>query len=462
MSSALDTNTRALFRQTCAGLRLLGDALCRWPLWKWLLGPGLTVIVASVMAPLYLTALRPPGDRIVDFFQEWASARNYLEGLPLYANHRVTIPRYLGLEISRPADLTVEVNAHPPTAVLLALPVASLRYQDAVLVWNLISLGMLAVSLTLVWRGFQVPCSLWWLFPLITALLVCTPLILQVFFAQLNLVMLVLLTGTWAANRSNRPRLAGALLGLATTIKLFPVFLFFYFIMRRQWKVFASGALTVVLVTGVTAAVFGFESYRDYYEEVLPRVEGFRANWTNASVVGFWAKLFDPPLNDWQVQPLWRSPVIARLGIAASCAAIVITLALCLRRAASQAQQDRAFGLSLTAMLLVSPIAWDHYLLLLLVPIVATLSSLPRSLAARILFATILIAFWSPPSVIHHFLIPGGKSSGVAHAIHAATILSYQCYALIALFVLNAQAILGQKLLIQRPARGVSSADPMD
>src|SRR5579883_449874 len=233
-----------------------------WPLWKCVLGPGLTLVVASIMAPIYRSSMRPPADRIVDFFQEWASARNYLEGLPVYANHRVSLPRYLTLRTLRPQDLSIEVNAHPPTSVLLALPFARLHYPDAVLVWNLTSLGMLGVSLFVIWRGFGIPFSLWWSFPLITSLLICPPLITQVYFGQLNLVILLLLTGTWAADRSGRPLLAGVLLGTAATIKLFPGFLFLYFIFRGQWRSLLAGVITIALLTGLTATVLGLEAYR--------------------------------------------------------------------------------------------------------------------------------------------------------------------------------------------------------
>ena len=37
-------------------------------LWRLLLGPGLTLMAASMMGQLYLTSLRPPADRIVDFY----------------------------------------------------------------------------------------------------------------------------------------------------------------------------------------------------------------------------------------------------------------------------------------------------------------------------------------------------------------------------------------------------------
>jgi Glycosyltransferase family 87 len=428
----------------------------------YVLAPGLAVIAASMMGPFYLSSLRPPAGRIVDFFQEWASARNHFQGLPVYANHRVTIPRYLGLEISRPQDLTVEVNGHPPTSVLLALPLAAFPYRDAVLAWNLASLGMLAVSLYLVWRGLRIPFSTRRLFLLIASLLVCSPLILQFFFAQLNLVLLLLLTGTWAADRSGRPLLAGALLGTATAIKIFPGFVFLYFLLRGEWKALIAGALAVTTLTGLTAAVLGVESYRSYIDDVLGRVAGFRGGWPNASLVGFWVKLFDPPLSELQVEPLWRSPAIARIGIVATCAPILVALASMVRRAATGDQRDLAFGSTLTAMLLVSPITWDHYLLLLAVPIAVIGTHLPRSTAARALFAVILVAFWSSPSIIQHLLIPGGKSHGIAHPLQTVTLLSYQCYALIALFGLGVAATFGGHSLGWRIAGSLSSATTVD
>ena len=387
---------------------------------------------------------------------------NHLQGVPVYANHRVTIPRYLGLEISRPQDLTVEVNAHPPTSVLLALPFAAFRYQDAVLAWNLTSFGMLGASLYLVWRGLRIPFSARRLFLLIASLLVCSPLILQFFFAQLNLVILLLLTGTWAADRSGRPMLAGALLGTAAAIKIFPGFVFIYFLLRGEWKALIAGALAVTMLTGLTAAVLGFESYRCYFDDVLRRVAGFRGGWPNASLVGFWVKMFDPPLSELQVEPLWQQPGDRADRDRGVLRPVLIALASIVRRAATRDHLDLAFGSTLTAMLLVSPITWDHYLLLLPLPIAATWIHLPRSTSARALFAVILVAFWSSPSIIQHLLIPGGKSHGIAHPLQTVTLLSYQCYALIALFGLGVAVMFGGDSVGRRIAGSVSSATTVD
>jgi hypothetical protein len=402
--------------------------------WLWC---GAALVISFVMAPVYFLSLRPPAGLVIDFFQEWASARNYRERLPVYTDQRATIPRYLGKWDLSDHDRTIDVNAHPPGAILLALPLAGLAYRDAALVWNLTSLGMLAASLCLVAKSMRIPISFWSIFPLATLLLLCTPLLMQQHLGQLNLVILLLLTGVWTADRSGHPVMAGVCLGVATTIKIFPGFLFLYFILRGRWKTVIAGAVSLFLLTGFTAALFGLEAYRYYFFDVLPRVAKFRGLWANASLVGFWVKLFDPPPEYPRVVPIWQSPVAARLGIAMSCSAILAVLAWIIRRARSLPERDLAFGLAVTAMLLVSPITWEHYLLLLLVPIALAWVRLPQSDVARILFVAILVAFWSWPLQIDNLIIPGGVSKGLATPIHTITILSYQCYALLALFALG-------------------------
>ena len=98
------------------------------------------------------------------------------------------------------------------------------------------------------------------------------------------------------------------MLGLASAIKLFPGFLFFYFIVRREWKSLMAGLLTLALVTLATLAVFGLGAYRDYYWDVLPRVAEFRGYWLNASLVGFWIKVFDPLPIMTAIEPLCAAP----------------------------------------------------------------------------------------------------------------------------------------------------------
>jgi hypothetical protein len=400
--------------------------------WIWLLAAALTFVA---QAPTLFACVWPPREFVTDFFQDWASARNYLHGLPIYTNHQVTIPLYVG-QVD-PICFSNQVNAHPPTSVLLLLPVAVLDYRPALLTWNLASLAMLGISLWIVGRELEIPLPAWSIFPAVALVLLCRPLLQQLIHGQLNLVLLLLLTGAWAADRRGRPARAGALVGAAAAVKLFPGLLFLYFVMRRQWTAVIAGLLAMILLTGMTVAILGLETYRAYVQEVLPQLEKFRTSWFNASLVGFWTKLFDPATREERVEPLWRSSAAARAGILVSWSAVVAAVAWAVRRAESRVQLDHALGAAVAGMLLLSPVTWDYGFLLLLLPVAALWRDPPPSAAAKLLLVLTLAALWFWQKPVCDAIIPGGVTRGVAYPVHTITVLSYQCYGLIVILGLS-------------------------
>ena len=103
------------------------------------------------LGPVWLAAMRPGRDRVNDFYQDWASARNYWVGSPIYTSHAVSIPRYLGLPSNTASS--IQYNAHPPMVVFLILPLGRLEYGNAILVWNGMGLIALALSFSIVRRN---------------------------------------------------------------------------------------------------------------------------------------------------------------------------------------------------------------------------------------------------------------------------------------------------------------------
>jgi hypothetical protein len=440
------------------------DPLNAWPAGRRWLWAALTVLVVIQAGPRFLRSLRPQPGEGTDFTQEWLSARNLLCGEPVYARLEGSVARHMGLHVP-PGSLTIGFNAHPPTSVLLAVPFAALDYYDAALAWNLLSLVAFAASLWLVLRQLRIPFAGWSVLPLVTLLLICAPLWYQVALGQLNLILLLLVTGAWAAERAGRPSWAGVLVGTAAAVKLFPGFLLLYLAARRQWRGLAAGICTLVVLTGLSVAVLGVESYRSYVRDVLPTLGKFQCGWNNHSLAGIWAKLFAPAVEEplaagaepagaltdaapfdcvdatpvYHTRPLWHSPATAAAGTAVCRALVVVTLLVLVWRSRSRGQIDLAFGLALTAMLLVSPITWEHYFLLLLVPWFLVWVRLPSSALVRGLFMALTAAFWLDPSVLWEPWLPCTVQNyrhvwGVATPVHTLTVLSLHCYALLGLF----------------------------
>ncbi len=193
----------------------------------------------------------------------------------------------------------------------------------------------------------------------------------------------------------------------------------------------------VVGLSTVTAVVLGADTYRSYFFSVLPDIHWFRVGWNNDSCWGFWSRLFDPApehIRDRSLtEPLYYSPMLATALSLVSAAAITGVLAWTVRRDPQGGKSDVTFALAVTAMLLVSPICWEHYLLLLLAPLAIVWMRLPASRFARAVFLTIVAAFWLGYPVTWTAF---GLNGRTATPIDSIGVLSYQFYALLGFFAL--------------------------
>jgi hypothetical protein len=75
------------------------DPLSAWPNERRLIWATLAFWLLILRGPMFVESLRAPNEYIPDFFQEYASARNWFEGLPIYTPHRITAPRDLGSQV---------------------------------------------------------------------------------------------------------------------------------------------------------------------------------------------------------------------------------------------------------------------------------------------------------------------------------------------------------------------------
>jgi len=404
------------------------------------LGLILSALAVLVFGYAIVLQISPPYEypERTDFSQEWTSGRNHFTGRPIYDDMRVTVP----LHINAPPPPLVTVNAHPPASVWTLLPLARLDFDRALFQWHLISLGSLFVSLLLICTASGIRFSPLAIFPVTLLVVTSGALFSQLSMGQLNLVLLLMFVLAWMADRLGGSIVAGAIIGAAAAFKLFPAFLFIYFLVRRQWAALAAGALAFVGINAAAATVLGVESYSDYLFDVLPQVGAYRDFWVNSSVAGFWSKLLDAPSG--HAVPLWKSPTTAKIATLLSWALIVAITSRTIARAETRDQRDRAFALCVTAMLLVSPITWDHYFLMLILPILVLWKVVAPGWLARGFLLVVIFALGTinPAAIWNHAIAGDGELvtdpqlvRSIAEPWQTLTLLSYQFYALLALFL---------------------------
>lgn len=261
-------------------------------------------------------------------------------------------------------------SPHPPPALLLFVPFSLLDYPPAGIAWLVMELICLAATIGLIGNVLGVRFPLPALLAATVASLVWYPIYLELVEGQVMITLLMLLAMFWWTWRRGHGVLAGLLLGLALTLKpvVWPVLVLLA--LRRDWRAAGATVLTVLITYASAVSLIGFDAVRAYFVDVAPSVHrGFCAVATNQSLTSIGWRVFDgagpvkwsgisvPPL----VRCAWLAPVTAFLLPAL--AVVVVCRAIWNRRAT-----EESLGLFVCLSLVVSPVSWEHYRVLALIP----------------------------------------------------------------------------------------------
>lgn len=339
------------------------------------------------------------------------------------------------------------VHNYPPVFTILMAPWGLLPLPAAIVLFTLIAIGLLAWSLRIAEQvhgegNERGPTA---------ATLVALALVLPYLHSGLTLgtvgALLVFLIGAaWLAAQRRHDWSAGALLGLATLLKLLPAVLIVHFALRRRWRV-VLGALAVaggaglglpVALLGVQPAI---EAHRHFVEgavlqhsalSTLTAEKPEKANYSNVALPMIVRRLTsdvnagkaetDLRVTVVEIPPVARVGMYALLATAIGAAAVVCTLRGCapdrpgLHRHADEdagmapaaapavartgavgmaadeaATRERLrFGIWCCVMLLASPLVWTHYLALAFWPLRTLLDARPAVGLTLLQRATIL------------------------------------------------------------------------
>lgn len=231
---------------------------------------------------------------------------------------------------------------YPPTGLLLAIPFTFVSYEVGMMAWIGMNIGafVLAAALMPVGRSIR------WTMFLLGA--VSWPFIFGVRIGQVTPLMLLLFVAGW--RWLGRPRVLGALVGLGTLFKLQPALLFGWLVLRRERKAVIAGLVTVAVVAAL-AAVAGLSDWLAFLNYVR-RIGNGLSQPTNAAIGSI-------------VHGRGASLEVAALVQVVNTVAVLTIVAL----AALRTSRETSYVVAVVASQVASPIVWDHYALLLLVPV---------------------------------------------------------------------------------------------
>ena len=322
-----------------------------------------------------------------EFTQDYVSARAISDGLDPYAPERALMERYLP---GRPAY--VVRNPHPPLQILLVWPFSRLPFRGARAIWLLVQAAAIASAIALIGRELGWSRS-------IAAVVGIGALAVPVaqkelVYGNLNGLMLLLLAVAWRALRAERESAAGAAVGAATALKLFPLFMLIPLIRMRRTKGAGVAVASGAILTVVGFIPVGFSSIHGLRASLAENAAFWRAAPFNVSLVAI-------PYR-WLDTTIWHTGVATAPRAAGAIAGLLI--AGCLMSAyVTPAYRSRdVFWAAAPWMVLMSPLAWDWYLVLTLPIVVLIISHAvedrqPPGVLALVAIAIVLVG--APPGL---------------------------------------------------------------
>ncbi len=368
---------------------------------KWLPTNLLLAALLSVQLPAVWRSAETSRKHLPDLFQDWGTARQHAEGLPIYGDQAGAARRQLGVEWDDRSPLFRQGSTRPPAAAWLALPLGRLDFPTAFRRWNQLSIAALAATLLLLAWALP-PRARWWtLVPAVAALATWDAVGWGLREGQWSLFLGALITGAWFCARRGADAWAGGLLGIAAAIKFFPAILLLRFARKGRLRGLAAGLATLLALNAAALATFGHAAFFTYAERVAPQLAPWRGSALNVSLPAIPHRLFAPldRQDDLLVQPWAKFPAAAEgLGLLA----MAVVLGIWLRQA-PRLDDDAAFSAGVLAMLLAAPLTWGHYLCAAALPLWHWLRANPPW-PARVL---VCVALWVPPILLLRPWLPG-------------------------------------------------------
>ncbi len=345
----------------------IGTAARRWT--------GIAAVLAAVLS---LTVLGVRSWRIdypysIDFQVYW------LAGSRVAAGHATSLYEPGGgPDEGVPLEMPRFEFKNLPIVSVAFVPFAGLDYVSAKRVFWWISFGALLGSAVLLGR-FVLPGSLgstgariaW----SVAMICIMAPAHTSLRHGQTTPLVLLLLTAYVVFGLRECRGLSGACLALAGVVKLPVLFLAGLEAVRRRWSTVVAWGLVLAATVAFSLVGFGLELHRQYMAGLGQHAGTVMTGHNNQSIPAVVTRLTGQTgIYDWEPRPIPAGAMAASVMVTVLLGGI---LAWGLARRPVRAGPQRLlidFSAVLAFGLVVMPVAWDHYFLLL-VPAVAALAT---------------------------------------------------------------------------------------
>jgi len=330
----------------------------------------LFIISASVNLPLAFDGTVP-----YDFPNYFFGGKRFIEGRPIYDYLESEVFQALGWHnVVYPAD--------PPFTVIILSPLALLSYTQAWIVWALISTILFLVSIFLVAREFSVKSST--LLLTLAVALTAKPFRFLLFTNHFETLVLFLSVLGWIFLRRKYERLGLFMWVLAASLKLFPLLWIVGSVRLVGLRKVVEALLAFLLIFFVSGYFVGIENLKTFLFEIIPRSQLWYGVIANYSLISF-GYAFQSKLLAWSLELIFALWVVCDLY------------------AQKRPKIDFQWCLITIESLLLSPLCWWRYLILVFPCILILLFSKESKSASSLkgIVAVLALLIWGWPEIIN-------------------------------------------------------------
>jgi hypothetical protein len=358
---------------------------------------GLLWLLALAYAARFAILNLPAPPQFSDFNHYYVATLSLRRGSNPYLTSYEALGRSLGLNLSG-----LNTENQPPTLLLCFEPLSRVSPYAAYWIWIGISLASLIIAACLL-VGAETSLDTRQAYLFGALLFLYPPVYEHFYFANMQIAITLLIVIAMYCMRRGADRAAGLSLALAMALKAYPALLALYLVCRRQWQtllwmVIWGGVVGLLTLWGVGRVSFSF--LNTFGTTVSKR---FLHNPAFFSIDATVSHLF------WRGNlPLTPAANAVRRVAIAVVELAVFALTVLATASAAPDRNWHAFSLWIPAMLLLSPIAEPHYLVLLVVPFAAIADAAARGEAEpRVIYSAItsyLVSFSRYPMTLMRHL----------------------------------------------------------
>ena len=303
-----------------------------------------------------------------DFSNYYESAWAFRNRIDPYSTNLTPIGMQLGLE----TNWLVHASETPPF-LLCFEPLTRLRPRAAFWIWTAINFSALAIAMYLM-LAHRHDLSARTSLLLAGLMLISAPVNLNLYWGQSQLIVLALMVAAMGAMDRDRDGAAGLLIAAAALLRAYPLLLIGYFVSRRKWRAVIFAMIGIAAGGFATAAILGFSQTLNFIHGALWLTD-YRVvrRFDNLSLGPFVSRIF------WALTSTAPGSSDDWVRRAAIAIADGIVLGLTIRATiADTSRRDpdwRFYSLWIATAIMLTPVGWHHYLVLLAIPFVQMVAS---------------------------------------------------------------------------------------